>query len=132
MAHVISFTTARFDVSIEPPNPINPIAGRSILDWLREPLAKAGYRSTEPDTEDWGWYIDVEGGGASYLVGASADAETDGPDVEWVVQVHRHRSLTDRLLGRNTMEADDRLFALIERIVRSESDLETVVVEKEA
>ena len=132
MARVISFTTDRFDVSKEPPNPVNPIAGRSVLVWLREELAKAGYRSTEPDTEDWGWYIDVEDGGASYLVGASGDAEAAGPDVEWVVQVHKHRSLADKLLGRNKMDADDGLFALIEKIVGSETGIERVVVQKEA
>ena len=34
MAHIISFTTDRFDVSGERPNPINPIAGQSVLLWL--------------------------------------------------------------------------------------------------
>ena len=68
MAFVIAFRTARFDVSTESPNPINPIAGESVLNWLRPVLVEAGYRSTQPGTEDWGWYIDVEGPGGAYLV----------------------------------------------------------------
>ena len=90
MAHLISFTTDRFDVSGETPNPINPIAGQSVLLWLREELLRAQYRVTQPDTEDWGWYIDVESAAASYLVGASADAVDPTPTIEWVVRVHKN------------------------------------------
>ena len=132
MAHLISFTTDRFDVSAERPNPINPIAGQSVLLWLREELSKAQYRVTEPDTEDWGWYIDVESAAGSYLIGASADAADPFPTVAWVVQVHKNRSLKDKVLGRNKMAADDPLFALIERIVRGDSRIECVAVERHA
>src|SRR5580765_7286326 len=103
MAHVISFTTDRFDISAERPNSINPIAGQSVLLWLREELSRAQYRVTEPDTEDWGWYIDVETTAASYLVGASGEAVDPTPTFAWVVQVHKERSMTDKLLGRNKM-----------------------------
>ena len=130
MAHVISFTTTRFDISTEKPNPINPIAGQSVLLWLKAELLLANYRVTEPDTEDWGWYMDVKDGTAAYLVGASADADPQPRPVEWTVQVHKHRSMTDRLLGRNTMAADDPLFALIERLVRADSTLHQVTVSR--
>jgi hypothetical protein len=132
MAHLISFRTARFDVSKETPNPINPIAGEGVLNWLRDELAKAQYRSTAPSTEDWGWYIDVEGPGASYFVGASGDAEDSTPEREWIVQVHKKRSLRDKLLGRNKMTSDDALFALIESIVRADNRIEQVAVDKDA
>ena len=132
MAYLISFTTDRFDVSVEKPNPINPIAGETVLRWLREDLVKAQYRVTEPDTEDWGWYINVEGADASYLIGASADAPDPTPTVEWVVQVHKHRSMKDKVLGRNKMAADDPLFALIERLVREDGRIEQVTVKRDA
>ena len=132
MAHLISFITARFDVLGEKPNLINPIAGQSVLLWLREELLKAQYRVTEPDTEDWGWYMDVEGADGSYLVGASADATESIPTVEWVVQVHKNRSITDKALGRNKMAADDPLVALIEEIVRGDSRIERVSVTRDA
>jgi hypothetical protein len=131
MAHIVSFRTSKFDVSAETPNPINPIAGQSVLTWLRAELAKVHYTATEPDTEDWGWYIDVTGTDGSYLVGASADADGSTPDVEWVIQVHRHRSLKDKLFGQNKMAADDRLAALIERIVHGDPQISGVSVERE-
>ena len=131
MAYLISFTTDRFDVSGEKPNAINPIAGQTVLLWLREGLLKAQYRVTEPDTEDWGWYIHVEGADASYLVGASAEAADPTPTVAWIVQVHKNRSMTDKLLGRNKMAADDPLFALIEKIVRGDSGIEQVSVTRD-
>ena len=81
--------------------------------------------------EDWGWYMDVAGNDGSYLVGASADADASTPDVEWVVQVHRHRSMSDKLFGRNKMAPDDPLAALIERIVRGDSQISDVSVERE-
>ena len=131
MAYLISFRTARFDVSKETPNPINPIAGQSVLNWLREELSHHDYKVTEPDTEDWGWYIDVERGGVSYLVGASADAQGGTPDVEWIVQLHKSRSLKERLFGRNLLAADDPLFALIEKLVRADSRIAEVSVDKD-
>jgi hypothetical protein len=130
MASLISFRTARFDISKEMPNPINPIAGEGVLNWLREELAKARYESTVPSTEDWGWYIDVVGSGASYLVGASGETEGSLPDRDWIVQVHKKRSLMDRILGRNKMASDDPLVAAIERIVRADNRIEHVTVER--
>ena len=131
MAHIISFRTRKFDVTKETPNPTNPIAGQSVLRWLRAELATSQYTGTEPDTEDWGWYIDVTGNDGSYLVGASADADGSTPEVEWVIQVHKHRSMKDKLLGRNTMAMDDALVALIERIVRGDSQISEVSVDRE-
>jgi hypothetical protein len=131
MAHVLTFRTARFDISKETPNQINPIAGQSVLLWLRQELMRAGYTATEPDTEDWGWYIDVEGNGASYLVGASADAEGTEPDVDWTVQIEKIRSAKDKLLGRNKMTSDDPLSALVERIARADDTIEQLSVDRE-
>ena len=131
MAHIISFKTSRFDVTKETPNPYNPIAGHSLLTWLRGELEKAQYPTTEPDAEDWGWYIDVRGNEASYLVGASADAENPTGDVEWTIQVHKHRSGKDKILGRNKMAADDPLAALIERIVRADLQMTGITIDRE-
>ena len=131
MAHVITFRTARFDPTKERPNPINPIAGESVLQWLRAELSRDGYQVSQPDTEDWGWYVSVEGGGAVYLVGASADVEEGAVDIEWTVQVHKNRSLKEKILGKNKMAADDPLSRLIEKIVRADRGIEEVVVTKE-
>jgi hypothetical protein len=64
-------------------------------------------------------------------VGASADADSGERDVEWVVQVHRHRSITDKMFGRNVMADDDPLVSAIEGIVRADSQIADVNVERE-
>jgi hypothetical protein len=39
MAHLITFSSTRFDGEAETPNPINPIAGEGVLQWLRDKLS---------------------------------------------------------------------------------------------
>ena len=131
MAHLVSFRTAKFDVTAEDPNPINPIPGQSVLRWLRVELARNHYTVTEPSTEDWGWYIDAEGEGGHYMVGASADAEDIASDIEWVLQIHKHRSFKEKVLGQHKMTDDDPLVALIERIVRADPQISEVSVERD-
>ncbi|MBI5622177.1 MAG: hypothetical protein HY924_00215 [Elusimicrobia bacterium] len=132
MAHIISFSTEKFDVSKETPNPINPIPGQSVLKWIRQNLRSGHYKATEPDTEDWGWYMDVAGGEASYLVGASGEPDKSKAAVEWVIQIHKHRSIIEKLLGRNKMDSNDPLSTMIERLVRSEKAIKNVEVDKNA
>lgn len=128
MAFVISFSSTTFNTAGERPNPINPIAGESVLNWLRSELVKAGYQATEPGTEDWGWYVDVTSADASYMVGASADASEPAERVDWVIQVERVRSLKERLLGRNLLTSDDPLCVLIERLVRDDENNQDITV----
>ena len=130
MAHLITFATGKFDISQETPNEINPIAGEAVLNWIREGLAGTAYTATLPATEDWGWYMDVQGTGASYLVGASGEQDRPAPDVDWTIQIHKHRSLVDKLLGRIKLAADDALTLLIEKRARSTPEFREVVVEK--
>jgi hypothetical protein len=132
MTHLVGFRTAKFDIAAETPNPINPIAGRSVLDWLRTALAKHGYVVAEPDAEDWGWYMDVKSNDAAYMVGASADAEDPSPVTDWLVQVHKHRSFKEKLLGRNKLAADDSLTTLIESIVRADTQMTDISVDRSA
>lgn len=114
MAHLIEFKTAKFDPSKEPPNRINPIAGQSVLVWLRETALPS---ATEPDYEDWGWYMEVELGGTSYLIGSICYEPAEGvigPERDWLVQIHKSRSLLNRLLGKNKLEAGD---PLVQKII---------------
>jgi hypothetical protein len=132
MAHLISFSTGAFDISKEEPNPINPIAGQGLLKWIQTKLQGSGYTATDPETEDWGWYIDVTGNDGSYLVGASGETDRQAIDVDWTVQIHKHRSLKDKLTGKNKMAPEDPLTALIEGFVRGESNFRDIHVEKDA
>jgi hypothetical protein len=131
MAHLITFRSSRFDPSAEPANPINPIAGHAVLTWLVDVLRANGYDAGEPDAEDWGWYVNVTGHDASYLVGASGESESEGSTaIDWTLQIHRHRSFTDKLFGRNVHTADDRLSAIAERVVRAEPSFTNVSVDR--
>ena len=132
MAHLITFGSTKFDVTTETPNPVNPIAGESVLQWLREKLSDSPYEATVPATEDWGWYVYVKGAGASYLVGASADAREPSRNIDWTVQIHKQRSLKDKITGANKLTADDPLSVLIERIIRAETDISGIEVDRSA
>ena len=133
LAHVITFRSARFDITRERPNPINPIVGESLLQWLREQLSASRYETTEPDAEDWGWYIDVKADGTVYLVGASGEADDDATgSVDWTIQIDKHRSLKDKLSGSNQLADDDRLSAEIERLVRQDAGAGGIEVSRDA
>ena len=131
MVHVIQFTTAKFDVSKETPNPINPIAGKSVLVWLRDAIAADGCEATEPDAEDWGWYMHVTYGNDVYLVGASGENDGASAVTDWVVQIHKQRKLVQKIAGKNKMTVDDPLSALIERCIREDPESEDVALDRE-
>jgi hypothetical protein len=131
MAHLISFRTRKFDVSKETPNPINPIAGQGVLNWLKGRLNSTPWNATTPDTEDWGWYIYVKNEGTSYMVGASGEVG-ETPTLDWIIQIHKHRSLMEKLTGRNKMTEEDPLSRLIENFVRSAPDFTNIEVDKRA
>ena len=131
MTHLVTFTSSQFDVSTETPNPISPIAGEGVLKWLREKLSGAGYEVTAPEPEDWGWYVYVKGKKISYLVGASSDV--DQPDArEWTIQIHRERSLMEKLMGRNKLAGTDHLTTHIERFFRENVGVQNVQVDRSA
>jgi hypothetical protein len=132
MAHLVTFRSSKFDTSTETPNPINPIAGESVLLWLREQLRSSPYQAAAPAAEDWGWYMDVSGEGASYLVGASAAADEPSASVDWTIQIQRHRSVIDKVTGANRMTDDDPLSVLVEGIIRADPGSGDVEAEKDA
>jgi len=112
----IELESAHFDVAHEPPNDINPIPGHALLAWLAPRLAREGYETDGPDTEDWGWYLDVWNPTDRYLVGATACPHDAG--VSWFVQIQRSRSLVEVLRGRGRITREDALARLVERLLR--------------
>ena len=127
MARVIRFNTSKFDVSQERPNPINPIAGESLLLWLRE-QAKPHALLSEPDTEDWGWYSVVDWKGREYMLGSCASDETDG-EREWILQVVKQQSFKEKLLGREKMGSDDECAQFFQKILEQEPAFKAVSVD---
>lgn len=130
MSHQISFTTKKFDASKEMPNPHNPIAGEGVLAWLRAELVKLGWEVSQPDAEDWGWYLLATQGGAAYLVGASGEMDGEVPPTDWIVQIERQRSFMEKLMGKNKLTERDPLSGAIEALLRGSAEFQNVVVER--
>ena len=118
-----------FDVAKERPNPINPIAGESLLLWLRQ-RASPDVEVSEPDAEDWGWYSSVVFDGRLYMLGASASDEDNG-EREWILQIVKHRSLLEKLLGREKLGEVDECVSFFQRLLRSETSFRDVSVDAE-
>ena len=122
MHNVITFKTDKFNVSKENENPINPIYGHSLLDWLRE-VTKDKVDISKPDVEDWGWYSYIKWEGRNYLIGASAHYEK-GQDtqseLEWMFLVDKQRSWVEKLLGKEKMHKDDPCLLYFESIFKSD------------
>lgn len=130
MARVIRFRTAKFDVSQERPNPYNPIPGESLLLWLRV-QARPDVELSEPAAEDWGWYATVTWHGRTYMLGASA-AEDDNGEREWVLQIDKHRSFLEKILGRAQMTSDDACAFYFHRLLEQEPAFMNVCTDPEA
>lgn len=127
MEPAIHFHTRLFDVSLEPENPINPIRGHSLLEWLRERVP-AQLDMTDPDAEDWGWYAHVNWEVRTYMVGAAANESEDG-NHEWVLSLTKHRSLKERVLGKARMLGDDPCLVFFRRLIAGEPDFQQVSVQ---
>ena len=127
MARVIRFNTAKFDVSQERPNPINPIPGESLLVWLRE-QAKPRVVLSEPDAEDWGWYSFVDWNGRQYMLGSSSSQDSDRQR-EWILQVVKQRSLREKFLGREKMGKDDDCARFFQKLLEQEPGFKAVSVD---
>jgi hypothetical protein len=126
MPYLFAFRTAKFDVSKESPNPINSIAGESVLTWLKSVLVEAQYQVTEAAPEDFGWYVDVYRAAASYMVVASGDVQVTDPERSWIVQIRKNRSLSEKLLGRGKLTADDPLVGVVERALRGAAGIRNI------
>jgi len=128
---VITFKTSMFDVSQEEENPINPIYGQSLLNWLKDRISKVALLSN-PDAEDWGWYSTLNWCERNYLVGAIAYFEEgDDPkgEIEWILQIDKSRTFKEKLLGQEKLTVKDSLFQLIKKTLDEESNFTGVCVE---
>jgi hypothetical protein len=130
VARVLRFRTAAFDITKERPNPINPIPGESLLLWLID-KAKSSVEISAPDSEDWGWYSHADWMGRKYLLGASACAEEHDGQREWVLQIDKHRSVKEKLLGWERMSQDDECAQYFHSLIEQEASFREVSVDPE-
>ena len=126
MHYVFTFTTAKFDVSKEDENDINPIYGQSMLLWLKDKV-KDTVEITQPDTEDWGWYAYAKWKGKNYLLGASTqDEDMTNGEYLWYFQIIYHRSFKNWLTGRGKGDQDECVL-FFKHLLESESEFHNVI-----
>ena len=130
MRHDLLFETNRFNLSEVREHFINPCCfGEDLAAWLRGKLLEKGLEVAGPDQEDWGWYIEASYEGGRYFIGVGGNADETGGDNnqgEWRIIVEKHRSLWDRLIGKNEASEADGMIALIREIVEAEPDFRNV------
>jgi hypothetical protein len=124
-AIVIHFRTDLFDVSKETPNEINPIYGESVLNWLADKL-RDQVSFPKPEPEDWGWSVNIDWHGHKYMLGAASDEDPNaGEHREWSIQILKHRSVVEKLLGNEKMSPADSFAEIVQQIIRTEPAFES-------
>lgn len=122
----ILFDTNRFNLSEVKEHFINPgCFGEDLAAWLRAKLIERGVPTIEPGQEDWGWYIESQVRGSSYFIGIGGDAEETPNETnqgEWRIMIQKHRTMWEKITGRNQTSPDDSIFGVIEEILRREPD----------
>jgi hypothetical protein len=111
-------------------NPINPIYGISLLEWLKE-KSQDRLELAEPYAEDWGWCSEVEYEGRHYLLGACAhfeEGDDSTPEIEWVFQVNKYRNLKEKLLGKTKMSTSDGCVVLLREVFERHPNIKQVEV----
>jgi len=102
---LIWFKTDALDVEGEPENPINPIAGASLLNWIQA-KENGNIEVPDPDYEDWGWYSSIEYAGRPYMIGASAEGRDENGRYHFCFQMKKHRTFKEVLLRREKATGD--------------------------
>ena len=126
MNRIIRFRSRALDLSREPENPINPIAGAVLLQWLQGQPELAGL--SDPSPEDWGWYSHVDVSGRSYMVGACIYPDASG-EHEYLIQFQKQRTLLEQLTGRAKIGAHDPVVARVLSAVQRLGEEGSVAVE---
>jgi hypothetical protein len=135
MSHDLLFETNRFNLSEVKDHFINSCCfGEDLALWLRGKLLEAGLKVIEPGQEDWGWYIETEFNGSNYFLGVGGNADESGNanQGEWRVMVEKHRSLWEKITGKNEMVDSDPLLKMVVDILEREPDFKNVRRESDA
>jgi hypothetical protein len=124
------FETSRFNLSQVGDHFINDCCfGEDLAAWLRGQLLGRGVLASEPDQEDWGWYLDATHQGESYFIGVGGiggESAADPNRGEWRIMLERHRSIWQKLRGANPMTTADPFARLVHEILSAEGDFANV------
>ena len=119
--HQFAFKTSAFiDTPDKLAENVNEIHGHALASWVSGALRAAGLDASEPWAEDHGWDFSVAHGGANYLLACSVEEGEGG------VVLHKARSLMDKLMGRNKLEAGDAVAAAVRAALAGCADVSTL------
>ncbi len=136
MHHDLTFETDRFNLSEVKEHFINPCCfGEDLAGWLRDKLLEKGLEATQPDQEDWGWYIEANYRGDWYFIGIGGNPDEFGKNNnqgEWRVMIKKHRSVWEKLTRKNEMSGAEEMMNLIREVIEMEPDFNNVRCENGA
>lgn len=121
----IEFSSTQFLPYLPESCQVNPGAyGFELAAWLSQALARAGYPTRYPTSEEWGWYIEYLEGEAEFMIGCGCQAEEGegykGTPVSWHIFIMQNLSLTQCLKGVEIPDLDVQLTNTILSALRAE------------
>lgn len=115
--------TDRFNLSVVGPDFINDCCfGEDFSKWLISALSEAGVDADVICMEDFGWANQAEYLGVPYLMCVAGNLEEDPsrPNYgEWHVMLERHRTLMQKLFGKNKASAKDPLVGKVVQVLQA-------------
>lgn len=121
----IEFSSTKFLPYLPESCQVNPGAyGFELASWLSLALAKAGFATRYPSSEEFGWYLEYLEGEAEFMIGCGCKAEEGegykGTPVSWHIFVMQNLSLRQCLKGVEIPDLDVQLTNAIIAALRLE------------
>jgi len=121
----IEFSSTKFLPYLPESCQVNPgVYGFELASWLSLALAKVGFATRYPCSEEWGWYIEYLEDEAEFMIGCGCEAEEGegyrGTPVAWHIMVMQNLSLRQCLRGVEVPDLDLQLTQAIVAALRTE------------
>ena len=130
MSYTIRFYSDKFDLKNEVENSINPINGISVGEWLHPLVERENIVVSSIAEEDWGWYSYATLHEQTYLVGYAAIPDDHHENhAEVIIQIHKKRTLFEKILGKNKLQQDDSLVKVISAIAKNTKEFKDIIEE---
>ncbi|MBV6458747.1 MAG: hypothetical protein HONBIEJF_01885 [Fimbriimonadaceae bacterium] len=124
------FKSTMFPIQPGEDQSTNPgIYGKTLAEWLMRELRQRGVPAIEVDSEDFGWWIEIESKPNSMAVYCgSIDGETDA----WWVMAKADGRILDRILKRDqSRDRLENLYAQLKSILGAEARITEIAVEQD-
>lgn len=119
----VTCKTDRFNLSVVGDEFINDCCfGEDFSKWLVSALCETDVDAGVICMEDFGWANAANFEGASYFlaVGGHSYEDASRPNYgEWRVVLQRHRTLMQKILGKNKMVGTDPMIGKVEQVMKS-------------